>query len=84
MSVLYSAENTAALTEIVSKIFTPISAYSFMIFSLLYIPCISALATIKRETGNLKWTFGIAVIQTVTAYVISLLVYQIGNIIINL
>lgn len=84
MSVLYSAENTAALTDIISKIFTPVSAYSFMVFSLLYIPCISALATIKRETGNLKWTLGIAVIQTVTAYVISLLVYQIGNIIINL
>ncbi|MGN1481840.1 ferrous iron transport protein B [Porcipelethomonas sp.] len=79
MGVLYSTESTAALTGVISGIFTPLAAFSFMIFCLLYVPCISAFATIKREMGSWKWALGIAAIQTGTAYIVSLLVYQIGS-----
>ena len=44
MSMLYSTDSTAALTTIISEVFTPVSACSFMVFSLLYMPCISAFA----------------------------------------
>ncbi len=84
MSMLYSTDSTAALTTIISEVFTPVSACSFMVFSLLYMPCISAFATIKRETGSIKWALGIAVIQTITAYAVSFIVYQAGNILINI
>lgn len=79
MSVLYSASGTAALTSTISGVFTPLSAYAFMTFSLLYIPCISAFATIKREMGSWKWALGVAAIQTGTAYIAALLIYQIGS-----
>ena len=84
MSMLYSTDSTTALTTIISEVFTPVSACSFMVFSLLYMPCISAFATIKRETGSIKWALGIAVIQTITAYAVSFIVYQAGNILINI
>lgn len=80
MGVLYSAANTNALTGILANVFTPLSAFSFMVFCLLYVPCISAFATIKREMGSWKWAIGIALIQTGTAYAVSFLVYQIGSI----
>lgn len=80
MNMLYSADSTTALTNIIADIFTPVSAYSFMIFSLLYMPCISTFAAIKRETGSIKWVLRIAAIQTITAYTASLIVYQVGNI----
>lgn len=81
LSVLYSAESTAALTNIISGIFTPLSAYSFMVFCLLYVPCISAFATIKREMNSWKWALGIAAIQISVAYIASLLIFQIGSLI---
>lgn len=78
MNMLYTAGSTLPLSQIISEIFTPVSAYSFMVFTLLYMPCISASAAIKRETGSLKWTVGIAVIQTTAAYIVSFIVYQTG------
>lgn len=79
MLVLYSASDTTALTGMLSGVFTPLSAFSFMVFCLLYIPCISAFVTIKREMGSMKWAAVSAVIQLVAAYTVSLLVYQIGS-----
>jgi ferrous iron transport protein B len=77
--VLYSAGG-GALSGAVASAFTPLSALSFMTFSLLYIPCISAMVTIKKEMGGLKWAVLVGAVQMCTAYVVSLLVYQIGNI----
>lgn len=82
MSVLYSAGTSAALTDVISKIFTPLSAYSFMVFCLLYMPCISAFATIKHEMNSWKWALTTALIQLITAYIASMLIYQIGSFII--
>ncbi|ERJ13450.1 ferrous iron transport protein B [Haloplasma contractile] len=63
----------------VSSAFTLISAYSFMVFSLLYVPCLAAVGAIKQETGSWKWTlFSIGFSFTI-AYLISLLIYQIGS-----
>ena len=62
--------------------FTPLSALSFMIFCLLYIPCVAAFATLKKEFGSWKWTIGQAVFSTGVAYVIALLVFQIGGLLV--
>lgn len=78
MLVLYSASNEAALSGAVLQAFTPLSAFSFMVFCLLYMPCISAFVTIKKETGSLKWAIASAVMQCSVAYIVSLLIYQIG------
>lgn len=61
------------------SMFTPLSAYAFMTFTLLYTPCLAALGAIKREMNSWKWT-GFAVIwQTGMAWSVSFLIYQIGK-----
>ena len=59
-------------------IFTPLSSYSFMVFSLLYIPCFATLATIKNETNSIKWPVIISLISLTTAYIVAFLIYNLG------
>lgn len=60
--------------------FSSLSAYAFMAFALLYTPCIAAVATIKKETNSWKWTGFSVVYQLVVAWVVALLIFQIGSI----
>lgn len=60
-------------------VFTPLVALSFMLFILIYFPCIAVVAAIKNESGNWKWSAFLAFYTTGLAYVISLLVYQLGS-----
>jgi len=55
-----------------------LAAFSFMIFNLLCAPCFAAMGAIRREMNSAKWTIGAISYMTVFAYVISLIVYQIG------
>ena len=59
--------------------FTALSAFAFMIFSQLYTPCVTALGTIKKEAGGWKWMGFSAVYMFAIAWVVSLLVYQVGR-----
>ncbi|MBO6202326.1 MAG: ferrous iron transport protein B [Selenomonas sp.] len=59
--------------------FTALSAFAFMVFSQLYTPCVTALGTIKKEAGGWKWMGFSAVYMFAIAWVVSLLVYQIGR-----
>lgn len=59
--------------------FTALSAISFMVFSQLYTPCVTALGTIKKETGKWKWVAFTAGYTFAVAWVVSLVVYQIGS-----
>ena len=58
--------------------FTPLSAYSFLVFNLLCAPCFAAMGAIKREMNNGKWTLFAIGYQTVFAYTVSLILYQLG------
>ena len=60
--------------------FTPISAASFLVFCLLYTPCVAAIASIKRELG-VKWAGFVVVMQCVIAWLASGAVYMIGSLI---
>lgn len=62
--------------------FTAVSAYSFLAFNLLCAPCFAAIGAIKREMNNGKWTAFAICYQCVFAYVIALIIYQIGNLVI--
>ncbi len=57
---------------------TPLAGFSFLIFNLLCAPCFAAIGAIKREMNSAKWTWFAIGYQTVFAYAISLIVYQIG------
>ena len=61
--------------------FTPLSGYCFLVFTLLYMPCMSAFATIKRAMGGWRWAFGAAAFQTALAYLAALVIYQVGSLI---
>jgi ferrous iron transport protein B len=75
---LYGAEE-AGLTHVIQGIFTPLSAYAFMVMSLIYIPCIAAIATIKRET-NWRWTFIAVGYSLLLGWLLAVGTYQIGKI----
>lgn len=61
--------------------YTPVAAYSFLVFNLLCAPCFAAIGAIKREMNSPKWTAFAIGYQTIFAYVISFCVYQIGRMI---
>ena len=62
--------------------FGALNAFCLMVFCLLYIPCAAALATIRKESKSWAWMFGTAAFQLVVAWVITLIVYQIGLLIV--
>lgn len=78
LSVL-TAGQASGLTDAISQIFTPVSAYSFVIFVLLASPCMAALATMKKELGNWKDFLFALTYQIGLAYVVSFLIFQIGS-----
>ncbi|MBK5251683.1 MAG: ferrous iron transport protein B [Peptostreptococcaceae bacterium] len=81
MSIAYGAGagSGVSLMEALSGSFTSLSAYSFMVYVLLYIPCIGVISVIKKETGSWKWTGFSVAYQLIIAWVISFGVYQIGS-----
>ena len=79
LQVLYSVGTTAELTGAIAAHFTPLSAYSFLVFILLYTPCVAALAAAKRELQSWKYFILTICMQLGVAYAVSLLVYQVGR-----
>lgn len=61
--------------------FTQLSSYAFMVFVLLYTPCLAVVGTIKKETNSWKWMFFSMIYQFAIAWIVSLLVYQVGSLI---
>jgi len=84
MAVLYKNERFLNLSSAISNVFTPLSAYSFLIFVLLYTPCIAALSAIKKEFKSFKWTALSIVYQIFTAWFFSMLFFQISNFLLDL
>ena len=69
----------AELGGALTAVFTPLSAVSFLVFTLLYTPCVAAVATIKRELGSGLKTLGVVFMQCAVAWVMACLVFQIGS-----
>ena len=85
-SVLYGVSNInsqagmATLSQTLAlQGFGAVNAYALMIFCLLYSPCMAAVATIRRETGSRRWTFGMVCFQIGIAWLMAVLVYQLGS-----
>ncbi len=89
-SVLYginninSAAGMAQLSGILALDgFGAVNAYALMIFCLMYSPCVAAIGTIRRETKSLSWTAGLVVFQILIAWVMAVVVYQAGSLLIG-
>jgi len=94
LGVIFQAENDSGKTSLVEKIqtqkgpdgnilFTPLIAFSFMLFILTYFPCVGVVAAIKRESGSWKWAAFTVVYTTTMAWLLSFTVFQVGSMFIS-
>ena len=72
-------DDEEGITSLVQSTFNPLSAFSFMAFTLLYTPCFAAIGAIKQETNSYKWALTMCAITLVTAYIVSFLIFNIGT-----
>ncbi|WP_075981555.1 ferrous iron transport protein B [Bacillus massilinigeriensis] len=79
MNIIYFVPDETSLQGVMSNFYTPLAAYSFMVFILLYIPCLATVATIYKETGSRKWTFFSMGYALCIAYFVTLIIYQGGR-----
>jgi ferrous iron transport protein B len=74
-----AAEDDPALVGNVAAMFTTASAFGFVAFNMLCAPCFAAIGAIRREMGSWKWTWITLGFQTFTAYIVALLINQVGS-----
>lgn len=82
MMIVYGLAETATadmLSTTLAGVFTQLNAYAFMVFVLLYTPCIAVIGVVKRETNSWKWTMFSATYQFAVAWFVAFLVYQVGR-----
>lgn len=73
------SEGSTELVTLLQTAYTPLKAYAFMAFTLLYVPCIAAVAAIRREMNSWKWTFITIGYQLLTAWTVAFVIYQVGK-----
>ncbi len=80
LAILFET-SVSALPATLTASFTPVAAFSFLLFTLLYTPCVAAVATIKKELKSVLATIGVVVMQCAVAWLVGMLVYQLGAIV---
>ena len=80
LSVL-TGTSTANLSNVLGTMFSGVSAASFLVFTLLYTPCVAAVAAVKREMGSGTKAAMIVLLQCVVAWLVALIVFQIGSLV---
>lgn len=83
-AILTGASEAASLAPVLGQIFTPLTAFSFLTFTLLYMPCVAAMAAVKRELGGMKKAALAMAYQTATAWVVTFVLYQTGRLVIGI
>jgi ferrous iron transport protein B len=94
LGVIYQADNDSGQKSLVEKIqsqkdasgkavFTPLIAFSFMLFILTYFPCVGVISAISRESGSWKWAAFTIFYTTGIAWLLSFTVFQIGRLLIG-
>ena len=79
LGVLYTNEEEVDSVNLADRIpITPLVAYGYMLFVLIYFPCIATLAAIKQESGSWKWAAFTAGYTTLLAWIVALIVHQVG------
>ena len=73
----------ATLPQALSGLFTPLAAASFLVFTLLYTPCVAAIGAVKREMGSGWHALAVAAFQTTVAWIMAFLLFQLGSIFIH-
>ena len=79
LTVLTQSSSTAAFNQALAGIFTPLSAFAFLVFTVLYMPCVAAFAATRRELHSWIQAILAVLFQTGMAYLVAFLIYQIGH-----
>lgn len=74
-----AVEDDPTLLQHISGLFTVASGYAFIMFNMLNAPCFAAIGAIRREMGSWKWTWITLIFQTGTAYIVALVINQVGS-----
>lgn len=74
-----TAKYTRLRRQMLSDGITPLTAYSYLLFVLLYFPCVATIAAIKNESGSWKWALFGALYTTALAWIVSAAIYQVGQ-----
>ena len=69
----------AELVTAIQGVFTPLTALSFMVMTLLYTPCTAVIATVKKETNSYKWAAFVAIYPFILGWISAVVIYQIGT-----
>ena len=83
LAVLTNVPDVSQLPAVLGTLFTPLSAVSFLTFTLLYMPCFAAVAAIRRELGKTRYAVAAMAAQCCVAWVVAFAVYQVGRLIIG-
>lgn len=84
LGVLYTNEEEVESVNLADRIpITPLVAYGYMLFVLIYFPCIATLAAIRQESGSWKWAAFAAGYTTLLAWIVALIVHQVGSLFIH-
>ena len=76
LAVLTGAAGQTELLPLLGELFTPAAAFSFLVFTLLYMPCVAAFAAVRREYGSIVKAVGIMAAQTGVAWCVAFLIYR--------
>ncbi|MCP3796625.1 ferrous iron transport protein B [Paenibacillus sp. CH40] len=79
MNIIYHVPDMQGLELQVRQAFTPLASFSFMVFILLYVPCLATVAVIRKETLSWRWTAFSVIYPLTVAYIITVLIYQCGR-----
>lgn len=82
LAVLMGAGDEAGLAAMLSRMFTPVSAFSFLCFVLLYMPCVAAFAAMRREMGSTLKSVAAMAAQTGVAWIMAFVIYHIALLIV--
>lgn len=80
LGVLYAGDEEVDSANLAERLnITPLVAFGYMLFILIYFPCVATIAAIKQESGSWKWALFAATYTTVLAWIVSFIVFQIGK-----
>ncbi len=81
LGTLLAGGSVEGLQHALGQYFTPLSAYAFLVMTLIYVPCIATVAVIKQETGSWKWAAVEVAMTFSLGYFLAVLVYQVGRLV---
>lgn len=82
LTVLTASTNTTSFHNALIGIFTPLSSFSFLVFTLLYMPCIAAFTTMKKELNSWRQAIVIVLLQSIIAYIVAYVIFKLGSLLI--